>query len=448
MKEFEGFQEIKWFEPVNLASKIANSFASKNFAFLYSALHRDQANSHSYLAIFPQKKIILEDFSKLESTIQKELKSSEKNDEESDIKASQTWFGYVAYEASEDLENLPKNPPSFIALPKILLTNFAVIFDFDHDSQRLTCNYSNKNLLAEALAIIESDTKFDFTEETAKNFVKEISSNFSDEDYLQIIDEIRARIAAGELFQTNLTRKFFGEFNQKISTEIAFKLFTQLCELSPANYSSFFSFDENLIISASPELFLKASNQKIISRPIKGTARRGKTADEDVKIKEDLQNSAKERAENLMIVDLMRNDFSRFCRVKSVKVENLFAATTYKNLHHLSSEIHGIIADENNAINALTACFPPGSMTGAPKIKAIEVASNYEKMARGVYSGCIGMICGLDELNLAVVIRTLIISGKKFEFQAGGAITYESSAANELQEIYTKMTAIKNLLQL
>jgi para-aminobenzoate synthetase component 1 len=212
------------------------------------------------------------------------------------------------------------------------------------------------------------------------------------------------------------------------------------------NYSSFFALDNLFVISASPELFLKVKNKKIISQPIKGTAPRGKNPQEDKKIKESLKNSLKEKAENLMIVDLMRNDFSRFCVAGSVKVQNLFKLSTYQNLHHLSSEIHGKILPELDNVDVLAACFPPGSMTGAPKIKAIEVAANYEKLARGVYSGCIGYFKGNDEMNLAVVIRTAVLQDKKFEFQAGGAITYESEAQKELEEVFVKSRNIKELL--
>ncbi len=249
-------------------------------------------------------------------------------------------------------------------------------------------------------------------------------------------------IAKGDFYQTNLTRKFFGEFTQKQNQQSSFQLFTDLVKSSPANYSSFLRLDKNFIVSSSPELFLEIKNGRIISRPVKGTMPRSANAKEDHKNKLALKNSAKERAENLMIVDLVRNDLSRICKAGSVAVKKLFTITSYKNIHHMSSEIHGILNKNSSTIDAIKATFPAGSMTGAPKIKAMEIAAKKEKMDRGIYSGCIGFLDGTSKANLSVVIRTLILQGKKFEFQTGGAITFNSDSQAELLEIFSKAKAI------
>ena len=194
-------------------------------------------------------------------------------------------------------------------------------------------------------------------------------------------------------------------------------------------------------------LFLKAKNNRILSRPIKGTAPRDQDLKQDEKNKLNLKKSLKERAENLMIVDLVRNDLARVCQAGSVVVKKLFDVTSYQNIHHMSSEIHGKIAQNFSAFDTIKSCFPAGSMTGAPKIKAMEIAAKKEKLNRGIYSGAIGFFAK-NATNSSVVIRTLILQEKKFEFQVGGAITFDSDPKAELNEIFSKARGIAGLLKI
>jgi para-aminobenzoate synthetase component 1 len=317
--------------------------------------------------------------------------------------------------------------------------NFALILKFDHDKKKLTAIFDNKNNLEQIL-------KWSPSLEKSNVAIKNWSSNFTNESYINAILDIKNQIAAGDFYQTNLTRKFFGEFQQKQNHQSNFQLFTRLTELSPANYSAFLKIDENYIISSSPELFLKAKNNRILSRPIKGTAPRDKDLKQDEKNKLNLKKSLKERAENLMIVDLVRNDLARICEAGSVVVKKLFEVISYQNIHHMSSEIHGKIAPNFSAFDAIKSCFPAGSMTGAPKIKAMEIAAKKEKLNRGIYSGSIGLF-SKNEINSSVVIRTLILQENKFEFQVGGAITFDSDPKAELEETFNKAKGIAGLLQ-
>ncbi len=418
--------KLKWQEPLKFAKKIADNYRLASWIFLYSGLNEKVKNSHSYIALFPQEKIVCEDFKSAE----KILKNSEEK-----------WFGYLSYELAQGLEKLPKTKKSFVNLPKIYLVNFSVIFEFDHDKKNLTAFFSNHNNLDKAL-------KYKAKKPSTTSFkIKNLHSNFSDKTYLETITKLKKMISDGDFYQTNLTRKFFGEFSKKASQSENFQLFTQLTKLSPANYSSFLKLDKNYILSSSPELFLKIEKNKIISRPIKGTKPRGSSKELDKKNKEELKNSSKEKAENLMIVDLVRNDLSRVSEVGSVKVKKLFAIDSYQNIHHMSSEIHGQIAEKFSHFDAIKSCFPPGSMTGAPKIKAIEIAAKKEKLDRGVYSGALGFI-SKNSTNLSVIIRTLILQDKKFEFQTGGAITFDSDPKSELAEIFNKAKSLIELLKL
>ncbi len=418
---------LKWQDPLKFAEKISYNYGDRNWAFLYSSLNKSTKNSYSYIALFPKKEIVSDDFLSILEVTKKDQNK---------------WFGFLSYELAQDFEKLPKTKKSFINLPKIWLINFSLILEFNHDKKTLRAVFDNNKYLDEvlkykALSKITSQIK-----------VKDFYSNFSDESYLSAIEEIKKMIADGDFYQTNLTRKFFGKFSQKQTHQNNFELFSRLAEASPANYSSFLKFGKNSIISSSPELFLKIeNNDTIISRPIKGTAARSENLAIDKKNKLNLQNSVKEKAENLMIVDLVRNDLARICKAGTVVVKNLFNITSYKTIHHMSSEIHGKI-DKNFTIkDILLACFPAGSMTGAPKIKAMEIIAKKEKVNRGIYSGAIGYLSS-SSANLAVVIRTLILQDDKFEFQVGGAITFDSKPKSELKEIFSKAKAIKKLLKL
>jgi para-aminobenzoate synthetase component I len=417
-------QNLKWQNPLNFAKKVSDNY-SDDWVFLYSALSDKVSNSVSYIALFPNQEIITESFSEIEN-ITKDKKS---------------WFGYLSYELGQQFEELPKSTKSYINLPKIWLINFAVILQFDHDKEILTAFFDDKANLAK---VLNYEAKMDVL---AAIKVKNIQSNFSDEDYLAEISDIKNMIAKGDFYQTNLTRKFFGKLDIKDQRQSSyFSLFSTLCKLSPANYSAFLSLKNNYVISASPELFLTINDQKIAkSCPIKGTTPRSDDKKQDQENKLELKNSAKEKAENLMIVDLVRNDLSRFCEIGSVEVQKLFEITSYKTIHHLSSEIVGKVKSEFSVADILKACFPAGSMTGAPKIKAMQIASLKEKIDRGVYSGAIGIL-GENQVNLSVVIRTLICRGDDFEFQVGGAITFDSDEKKELEEIFNKAKGILELL--
>lgn len=437
--------KLTWQNPLDFAQNIAANYGDESWIFLYSGLSDKIKKSVSQIALFPREKIICDDF----ATAEKIIKNSDKK-----------WFGYLAYEVGCEFEKIPKTEKSFVDLPKIWLMDFEVILEFDHDKKELTASFSDKNKLEQVTKWTPQQARGDKSVELSLNLsprlhdgfhvcptIASFSSNFTDDSYLDAITEIKQMIAAGDFYQTNLTRKFFGEFTKKTNHQENFQLFFELTKLSPANYSSFLKLDENYIISSSPELFLKVKNGHILSRPIKGTAPRDADFKQDKKNKSALKNSAKERAENLMIVDLVRNDLSRICEAGSVIVKKLFSITTYQNIHHMSSEIHGKIALEFLAIDAVKACFPAGSMTGAPKIKAMEIAAKKEKLNRGIYSGAIGFFAK-NETNSSVVIRTLILQEKKFEFQVGGAITFDSDPKAELNEIFSKARGIARLLKI
>ncbi|MFT6077127.1 MAG: para-aminobenzoate synthetase component 1 [Myxococcota bacterium] len=411
---------IIWSCPIDFANKISNSSYDHNWIFLYSGLPSQIPNSKSYIALHPSKEIISDDFCELE----KALKNS-----------NEKYFGYLGYELKNCLEDLKTSQKSFIHLPNLWMMKFDVVLEFDHDKKEIIIFGDMPDP-----ELFEHSRQFDKYSPNIKN----LKSNFSKKDYLNKVKSIQKNIVEGDIYQANLTRKFFGDFEKE--PENPFEIFRSLNQESPANYSAFLKLDDNFIISSSPELFLKIDESgKVKSSPIKGTAKRfvDKTMDEESI--QTLKNSPKEQAENLMIVDLVRNDLSRNCLPNSVKVENIFKISSYKTLHHLSSDIIGIKKPDSGSLEMIKSCFPAGSMTGAPKIKAMEICEDLEKQNRGIYSGAIGFL-GNEECELSVVIRTLIIKENKFEFQVGGAITFDSDPIKEWEETINKAKGISKTL--
>jgi anthranilate/para-aminobenzoate synthase component I len=266
------------------------------------------------------------------------------------------------------------------------------------------------------------------------------------EEYLEHVTQIKESIRNGDLYQANLTRKFYGQFNHNIE---GLGLFLKLCKHSPSPYSAFLKHGDLCVLSSSPERFIHIDSKgEAEIRPIKGSAARSNDNYVDNQLKEQLKNSIKDQAENLMIVDLSRNDLSRNCDLGSVKVTKLFDITSYATVHHMSSAIKGRKSPKSSTLQLVQGCFPPGSMTGAPKIKAIELCSKIEKQERGIYSGAIGWFGGDGSTDLSVVIRTLIIEKQKFEFQVGGAIVSDSDPYKEWEETMTKAQGLIKALGL
>jgi len=423
-------KQVPWIDPLELATKISHNYFA-NWFFLYSAIHQQNKNSKSYIAIFENNKYVGDDFNEFAKIFARE-------------KHNKMWFGGLNYEALEQFDNYKKYfyENNFKAkTPHIFFSNFSLVLEFNHQQQKLIVKTTNWELFNKVM-------NYKLLNKNSDLLIKNISSNFSDLSYKASIDKIKKMISAGDFFQANLTRKFFGKFDKNPNQIDCFNLFCMLMKESPANYSSFINFDGNFIISSSPELFLKSHNKKILSRPIKGTIPRGANFLQDQENKNYLKNSCKEIAENLMIVDLMRNDFSRFCLPKSVVVDKLFDITKYQTIYHLSSQIKGKIASNLNIFDAIKNCFPAGSMTGAPKIKVVEILQQFEQMPRGIYSGAIGLIDGFSSLNLAVVIRTLVVKNDEFEFQVGGGITFDSDPQKELEETYVKALGLLKVLNI
>lgn len=269
-----------------------------------------------------------------------------------------------------------------------------------------------------------------------------IESDFSKKDYMQAVNNMINYVVEGDIYVVNMT--------QQLRVESACKPFSMFCRLreqNPSSFGAYLDYGGFQIVCASPERFLKVKNRKVITRPIKGTRKRGKNILEDKLLKRELAESEKDRSELLMIVDLERNDFNRVCIPGSVKVTELFEIETYSTLFHLVSGIEGQLKSNKTIIDLLEAAFPGGSVTGAPKLRAMELIDQQERSRRNLYTGSIGYISLNGDCDFNIVIRSAIYKDGVYNIGVGGGITCESNSSFEFEETWHKAKALLKALE-
>ncbi|SFG50512.1 aminodeoxychorismate synthase component I [Methylobacterium gossipiicola] len=264
-------------------------------------------------------------------------------------------------------------------------------------------------------------------------------SNFSREAYEAAVERVRDYIRAGDIYQANIAQRFEADLPPGFD---AFSLYRRLRATNPATFGAYLAFEDLRVASSSPERFLKLSGREIETRPIKGTLRRVADPAEDALLGEALQADAKERAENIMIVDLLRNDLSRICEPHSVRVPVLCGLESYASVHHLVSVVTGTLKGGMDAIDLIGATFPGGSITGAPKLRAMDIITEIEGDARELYCGAIGAIGFDGSLDTSIAIRTVVMDGATAVLQAGGGVTLLSDPAREYDETLTKAARV------
>lgn len=349
------------------------------------------------------------------------------------------WIGYVGYgmrHCAEDGLIKGEKPP--IPMQDAVFTKYKQLLRFDHEGRTLEHFVLAGNDAAEIT--------FTHPPVPAANSATpaELLSNMNRDDYLRIIAATKQQIKDGNFYQANITRKFYGSYENPIDAR---QIFQSLCTISPSPYSSLIVMGARAVISSSPEGFLSVDDAGNISaRPIKGSAPREVNAKADAQTLNALICSKKNHAENLMIVDLMRNDLARICESGSIHVSDLARAYSYTTIHHLISTIHGKLNQSATYGDMFKATFPPGSMTGAPKIAAMNWCATQEVHERGIYSGVIGWLGAKRACEFSVVIRTIVANGEQFEFQVGGGIVADSDAEDEWRETLAKARAVAGAL--
>lgn len=393
-------QSMRWCEPLEFMQKYAGE---SHYAFLHSSQVDAAGNQQSLFALNPLETIVITNWDELQEVIASQPQA--------------LWIGNLAYEMGQG--------------GTTQLTRYGSYYVFNAKVKELT-------LFGE---VANTGLKVDCSENLS---IRNLSSNMTKFEYLAHIRATLEQIHAGEFYQANITRKFFGEYD---AAPCASEIFQNLSALSPAGYGALLKYEDRAIISSSPESFLNISAEgRVMTHPIKGTARRSRDAAEDMAIRSALAGSQKNKAENLMIVDLMRNDLAIHAEAGSVQTEKLFEITEYPHLYHMVSTISAQRNQDASTLEVIRGCFPPGSMTGAPKKRVMEWCASVERLPRGVYSGALGWIAGDGSADLSVVIRTILLEGKRLEFQVGGGIVADSEPYAEWEETLTKAAAICEIL--
>lgn len=322
--------------------------------------------------------------------------------------------GYFGYDLGRQLETIPNNTDDDLDLPDCALGIYTNIIAFDHQNQK-------------GYFIHEEDSEAPQTkEEKPTSTFKEITwqNKTSDNNYKNSIQQIIDYIHAGEIYQANISRRFDANLPENFKPA---DHYTYLRSINSAPFSAFMNFGSFQLASTSPERFITVDGHTVETRPIKGTLPAYKNPD-------DLQRSKKDRAENLMIVDLLRNDISKNCKPHSVKVPSLCNVETFAGVHHLVSTIMGELTEDRTSIDLLRDCFPGGSITGAPKIRAMEIIEELEPTRRGPYCGAMGYIGFNGNMDTNIIIRTIIYKDGKAHLQTGSGIVSDSNPEAELQE--------------
>ena len=345
-------------------------------------------------------------------------------------------FGFIAYDLKNEVENLASENPD--------LTHFERLFFFEPQIivRRDATHWFIEAEDHEAVSV-KISAQIDTMPEIRQNDFA-LTDNLSKKDYIEKVKKIQKHIEEGDIYEINFCTFIAGE-NAEICP---FAAFLKLYELSPMPFSSFVKIENRYAFGASPERFLAKRGNRMISQPIKGTARRGKTDDEDNFLKKQLAESEKEIAENMMITDLVRNDLAKSALTGTTKVEELFGIYTFRHLHQMITTVTCQLRQEVHWSEALTNAFPPGSMTGAPKIKAMQLIDEFEDAKRNLFSGAIGWTDENGDFDFNVVIRHIFYDAesKKLCAWAGSAVTYEALPENEYEECLLKLSLIKSVL--
>ena len=351
-------------------------------------------------------------------------------------------IGYFSYDLARRLEKIPEQAKDAEHIPEMAVGIYQQAVVVDHQQQQtwLVGNQTNEQqwqVLVEQFSEIKKSSAKDHFQ-----VLGEIQSNMTLADYAHAFDRVKYYLQEGDCYQVNLAQRFSCQCSGD-----PWLAYRELRQVNAAPFSSYLNTPDVQVLSSSPERFLSVVDGQVETRPIKGTRPRKELQEDDQQQISVLANSLKDRAENIMIVDLLRNDISKTCRDGSVQVPELFAVESYATVHHLVSTIKGILNADQHALDLLSGCFPGGSITGAPKIRAMEIIEELEPHRRGVYCGSVAYIGFDGNMDSNIAIRTMVHSGNTIRFWAGGGIVYDSVLQEEYQECFDKAAAMLNLLQ-
>ncbi len=350
------------------------------------------------------------------------------------------FFGFLSYDVKNGIENLRTRHANNTHFPHFHFVMPQVVIRFTDQKFTIEKNTSDlSNHAIEKLIALKNDAN----DNNAQGIT--LQPAMTKQEYLQAVNHLHGHIQRGDIYEINYCQEFFA--HEKIQQP--YLTWLKLNSFTDAPFAAYVQTDEKYLMCASPERFMQRRGNKIISQPIKGTIRRGQNNEEDEQLKNELLQSEKERSENVMIVDLVRNDLSRLANRGSVKVEELFGIHTFKTVHHMISTVSAEVDTAISFTDILRALYPMGSMTGAPKVRAMQLIDEYEHSARGLYSGSVGYITPNGDFDFNVVIRSILCNNALpyASYSAGSAITALSHPEKEYEECLLKAQAMMKALK-
>jgi anthranilate synthase component 1 len=367
--------------------------------------------------------------------------------------------GYFAYDVVRQLENIGEHAKDDLAVPDADLMFFDRLLAFDHlrhqihimaaaDVSHETPRRAYDRALRD-IAALERKLAAGLSPALWRKPVKakagklKIHAGTSREVYLRNVERCKEYIAAGDIFQVVYSQRF--DFTPEVAP---FDLYRALRQVNPSPYLYFLKMDDTHILGSSPEMLVRVTGRKLEYRPIAGTRPRGRDEAEDARLEQQVRNDEKERAEHVMLVDLGRNDLGRVSEYGSVKVKDLMYVERYSHVMHLVSALEGTLRKDLDALDALAACFPAGTLSGAPKVRAMQIIEELEPTRRGVYGGSVLYADFAGNLDSCIGIRTMLMQGKKAFLQAGGGIVADSDPASEFQESMNKAGALLRAVEM
>lgn len=439
--------------------RIFDRFAEEEMAVFLDSSLQNELGQYSIIGLFPWMTLVNGDKFTVNGeecgqdfeTYVKEYLENHREENPTHLPVVSGAVGYFSYDYGRKKEGVTSRHEETVRIPDCILCFYDVFLVEDHREHRL---------------YVIANGKLGDSEEKAEEMVKQIrevtecmkeehafksrtpggdcpvQANFTKEEYLRAVDDVIRFITEGDIYIMNMTQQLAIRSPRK-----PYEVFQRLRRDNPSPFGGYFQYGDFQIVCASPERFLRMKKGHVMTRPIKGTRRRGETREEDVALRQELQDSAKDRSELLMIVDLERNDLNRVCVPGSVKVTELFAVEEYATVFHLVSNVEGDLEEGKNVMDLMEAAFPGGSITGAPKLRAMEIIDELEHGRRNLYTGSIGYLTLDGDCDFNIVIRTALYQEGVYHLGAGGGITCESELEFEYEETLQKAKAILEALK-
>ncbi len=470
MNKLPLYTEIPYDDP----ARYFREFFDKPWAILLDSadagMQREDTNRYSYIVVEPFETVVIRDHHRLETGEKTEdpfqylqqILNRYQLVHHPELSLFQGGaVGYFSYDLCHYYEDIPK--PSIAephAYADLAVGFYHTIIAFDHVREKAwviatgfpETEQSRQVLKAEAdrehwlqrLGPRKLGGRHARSGSGAIKLTRDLVSPFDYKSYQDMVKRAQQYILEGDIFEVNLSHRFEGGVD--FARMDRYDLYLRMRSANPSPFSAYLNFDNFQILSTSPERFLSLKNGMVSTRPIKGTAPRSALLEEDEALAHALLVSEKDRAENVMIVDLLRNDLSKVCMAHGVHVKKLCGLETYPTVHHLVSVIEGQLRFDMKACDLLCACFPGGSITGVPKVRAMQIIYELEPTARGPYCGSVGFIGYNGAMDTSILIRTLLCEGKKVSYQVGGAVLLNSSPEQEYEETWTKSLSIRRVL--